>query len=107
VLVERYRGLIQTPAIAESYKADIDRAVQILKEEGCTEIYVFGSVATGETHANSDIDLAVRGCPPGRFFHTLGRLMMKLDHSVDLVDLDSADPFAQFLQQKRRLFRID
>jgi predicted nucleotidyltransferase len=106
VLAERDRELVQTTSIADAFKADIDRAVQILKEEGCTEIYVFGSVATGETHASSDIDLAVRGCPPGRFFHMLGRLMMTLDHSVDLVDLDSADPFAQFLQQKRRLIRI-
>jgi predicted nucleotidyltransferase len=88
------------------FKQDIDRAVRILKEEGCTEIYLFGSVATGETHAESDIDLAVRGCPPDRFFQTLGRLMMELDRSVDLVDLDSADPFAEFLQQKRRLLRI-
>jgi predicted nucleotidyltransferase len=88
------------------FKQDIDRAVRILKEEGCTEIYLFGSVATGETHAESDIDLAVRGCPPGRFFQTLGRLLMELDRSVDLVDLDSADPFAEFLQQKRRLLRI-
>jgi predicted nucleotidyltransferase len=89
-----------------TFEKDIDRAVQILKEAGCTEIYLFGSVATGETHAKSDIDLAVRGCPPDRYFQTLGRLMMALDHPVDLVALDSADPFAQFLQEKGRLRRI-
>jgi predicted nucleotidyltransferase len=98
--------VVETTSISDMFREDIDRAVQILKEEGCTEVYLFGSVASGQTHANSDIDLAVRGCPPGRFFHTLGRLMMELDHSVDLVDLDSADPFAEFLQQKRRLLRI-
>ena len=91
---------------AATFEKDIDRAVQILKEAGCTEIYLFGSVATGEANAKSDIDLAVRGCPPGRYFHILGRLMMALDHSVDLIDLDSADPFAEFLQEKGRLHRI-
>jgi predicted nucleotidyltransferase len=98
--------VVETTSISDIFREDIERAIQILKEEGCTEIHLFGSVATGETRAESDIDLAVRGCPPGRFFHTLGRLMMALDHSVDLVDLDSDDPFAEFLQQKRRLLRI-
>ncbi|MEO7908836.1 MAG: nucleotidyltransferase domain-containing protein [Roseiflexaceae bacterium] len=98
--------MLATSSIPDTFKADIDRAVQILKEEGCTEIYVFGSVATGEGHSDSDIDLAVRGCPPGRFFHTLGRLIWELDRSIDLVDLDSEDPFALFLEQKQRLSRI-
>ncbi len=98
--------MLATRSIPDTFRADIDRAVQILKEEGCTEIYVFGSVATGEIGSDSDIDLAVRGCPPGRFFHMLGRLMWELDHSIDLIDLDSKDPFALFLEQKQRLFRI-
>jgi predicted nucleotidyltransferase len=98
--------MVETTRISDIFRSDIERAVQILKEEGCTEIYLFGSVATGETHARSDIDLAVRGCPPSRFFHTLGRLMRELEHSVDLVDLDSVDPFALFLEQKGRLLRV-
>jgi predicted nucleotidyltransferase len=106
VLVERSSVVLATNSISDRFRADIDRAVRILKEEGCTEIYVFGSVATGESHSDSDIDLAVRGCPPGHFFHTLGRLMWELDHSIDLVDLDSEDPFALFLEQKQRLVRL-
>jgi len=106
VLVERSGVVLATESIPDTFRADIERAVQILKEEGCTEIYLFGSVATGESHGDSDIDLAVRGCPPGRFFHTLGRLMWEEDRSIDLVDLDSEDPFALFLEQKQRLFRL-
>jgi predicted nucleotidyltransferase len=105
-LAERSSIVLATKSIPDTFKADIDRAIQILQEEGCTEIYVFGSVATGESHSDSDIDLAIRGCPPGRFFHTLGRLMWELDHPVDLVDLDSEDPFALFLEQKQRLLRL-
>jgi predicted nucleotidyltransferase len=105
-LVERSSVVLATKSISDTFREDIDRAVRILKEEGCTEIYLFGSVATGESHSDSDIDLAVRGCTPGRFFHTLGRLMWELDHSIDLVDLDSEDPFALFLEQKQRLFRL-
>ena len=98
--------MVELENLAETFKRDIDRAVRILREEGCTEIYLFGSIATGETHAASDIDLAVRGCPSGQFFHTLGRLMMELDHAVDLVDLSSSDPFARFLEQKGDMLRV-
>jgi predicted nucleotidyltransferase len=99
--------VIETTSISDIFRGDIDRAVQILKEAGCTEVYLFGSVASGEIHAKSDIDLAVRGCPPGRFFHTLGRLMMELDHSVDLVDLDEPSIFVRYLLASGELVRIE
>jgi len=105
--IDEGRTMVELETLPKPYKQDIDRAVQILKEEGCTEIYLFGSVATGETHERSDIDLAVRGCPPGRFFHTFGRLMMTLDHSVDLVDLDEPSIFVRYLLHSGDLVRIE
>lgn len=93
--------------IPEVLQEDIRRAVQILKEGGCSEIFLFGSAATGKIREGSDIDLAVRGCPPGSFFHLLGRLLWELDHPVDLVRLDTQDAFAQFLQKEGNLVRID
>lgn len=59
-------------ALPREYRADIERAIEILKEGGCREIHVFGSVAEGQTRTGSDIDIAVRGCPPGSFFALLG-----------------------------------
>ena len=98
--------MLATSSIPDTFRADIDRAIQILKEEGCTEIYVFGSVATGESRSDSDIDLAVRGCPPSRFFHTLGRLMWELDHPVDIVDLNESSIFVRYLLGSGELVRI-
>jgi predicted nucleotidyltransferase len=98
--------MIEIEGTTETFKQDIDRAVRILKNEGCTEIYLFGSVATGQVHAGSDIDLAVRGCPPGQFFHTLGRLLRELDHPVDLIDLDVPDIFVRYLLTSGELARI-
>lgn len=92
--------------IADSYKEDIDKAIQILKGAGCDEIFLFGSVGSREMGDKSDIDLAVRGCPRGKFFHLLGKLLMELDHQVDLVNLDSRDAFWRFLEQEGELIQI-
>lgn len=92
--------------IPEAYREDIRRAVEILKESGCTEIFLFGSLGEGKVRDGSDIDIAVRGCPKGKFFYLLGKLLLALDHSVDIVNLDSQDPFAQYLEREGRIFKI-
>jgi len=96
----------QVVALPEAVREDVDRAVRILKEAGCTEVYVFGSVAEGEYHEGSDLDLAVRGCPPERFYELAGTLLCELEHLVDLIPLDDADPFTRFLQEEGALVRV-
>lgn len=85
------------PIAPVSVQRDLERAVAILKAGGCSAVFLFGSAARSTTHAGSDLDLAVRGCPPHHFFHLLGRLMSDLEHPVDLVDLDVPSPFVEFL----------
>ena len=92
--------------IDETYKKDISSAIQILRSAGCEQIFLFGSVTSRETGDKSDIDLAIRGCPRGKFFHLLGRLLMELDHRVDLVNLDNQDAFSKFLEKKGDLVQI-
>jgi predicted nucleotidyltransferase len=92
--------------LPEGYQKDIHRAVEILKEAGCTHVFLFGSLALGKVKDGSDIDLAVRGCPKGRFFHLLGKLLLELDHPVDLVSLDSQDAFASYLEEEGELLQI-
>lgn len=92
--------------LPKSLATDIRRAVKILREEGCAEVFLFGSGATGFVRRESDVDLAVRGCPRGKYFHLVGRLLVELDHPVDLVNLDSADAFARHLEQEGSLVRV-
>ncbi len=92
--------------LPETYRRDVYRAVEILKGAGCTHIFLFGSLTAGKAGAGSDIDLAIRGCPKGRFFHLLGKLLLELDHPVDLVNLDHQDAFAHYLEKEGELFRI-
>ncbi|HLG31230.1 MAG TPA: nucleotidyltransferase domain-containing protein [Candidatus Brocadiales bacterium] len=93
-------------AIPEDLQNDISQAIRILKEGGCSEIFLFGSGVTGNVKERSDIDLAIRGCPKGYFFHLLGRLLWELNHPVDLVNLDTQDTFAQHLQKEGMLVRV-
>ena len=92
--------------IPEPYKSDIQLAVEILQAVGCSEVYIFGSRASGSTSAGSDIDLAIRGCPKGRFFHIMGKLFLELEHPVDLVDLDSQVSLANYLEEMGELIQI-
>jgi len=90
--------LVTEVSIPENYQQDVRRAVDILREAGCAQIFLFGSLASGSTNGGSDIDIAIRGCPEGRFFHLLGKLLLELKHSVDWVNLDARDAFARYLE---------
>lgn len=97
---------IAADRLPAEYRPDIDRAVRILRQGGCTEVHLFGSIAEGRMTPGSDIDLAVRGCPPEKFFALLGELMVELEHAVDLVDLDADKGLAEFLQQHAELLHV-
>lgn len=68
-------------------RGEVRAAVDILKEYGAKRVLLFGSVARGEHHSLSDIDLACEGIAPDKFFKALGRLLSTLGRSVDLIDL--------------------
>ncbi|MBN2092175.1 nucleotidyltransferase domain-containing protein [candidate division KSB1 bacterium] len=90
----------------EKYQTNLKRALEILKDGGCTEVFLFGSVSRGEMQARSDIDLAIRGCPTGEFFKLMGKLLYELDIPVDLVDMEHDQAFADYLTREGELIRI-
>ena len=94
---------VQLPKL---YQSDVHRAVKILKDAGCTHVFLFGSLAAGKARDSSDIDLAIRGCPEGAFFRLLGRLLLELNCSVDLVNLDGQDAFARYLEREGELLQV-
>ena len=87
-------------------KDDLSEAVEILKGFGAVEVYVFGSLARGDSHATSDIDIATVGLPKDRFFAAYGALLMKLNHPFDLVGLDYGHDFARRLRDAGQLRRV-
>jgi len=91
--------------ISKKYQNQIDKAIEILREAGCKEIYVYGSILDEKKEA-SDIDLAVKGCPPEKFFKVYSKLMFALDYPVDLIDLDRDKDFAEHLVSKGKLLNV-
>ena len=98
--------VVSPTAIPEEHRADVARAVEICKAEGCREVYVFGSVAAGRPRQQSDLDIGVRGCPAERFYRLLGRLMEEITRPVDLVDLDLETRVTEFLEQEGQLVHV-
>lgn len=92
--------------MTKELEEQVKRAAEILKAAGAREVYVFGSAATGRMHECSDVDLAVVGLPPEKFYSSGGQLFDVFDRPFDLVDLDQENPFTDYLKEKGRLVRV-
>lgn len=93
--------------LPDSYKQDIEKAIQILKENGAKEVFIFGSIANGKFNENSDIDIAVRGLNDKDFYKVSGILMFELENEIDLIDLDDKENrFSQMLLKAGGLLKV-
>ena len=88
------------------YRKDIEAAANLLKNEGCQSIYLFGSMVTGKIHENSDIDIGIKGLPPERFFRVYAELDNNVSHEVDLVDFDENNKFYNLLNSLGEVVEI-
>jgi len=92
--------------IPSKYQKDIDVAKNFLKNEGCQSIYLFGSLVTGKTHQNSDIDIGIKGLPPEKFIRVYAKLGNNVSNTVDLVDFDENDKFYNLLNSLGEIVEI-
>jgi predicted nucleotidyltransferase len=93
-------------SLSEKDRQELETAIALLKGYGAQEIFLFGSMARGDMDEYSDWDLAVRGLPPAAYFNALARLMKILSRTVDLVDLDEANPFTVHVAAKEEFIRV-
>lgn len=64
------------PRAREGYLRELTAlADRLAAELGALEVYLFGSLARGDQHEGSDIDLLVVGRFPGRALHWIGQVM--------------------------------
>ena len=78
----------------------------ILKDEGCKEIFLFGSHVTGHANDFSDIDIGIRGLAPSKFFAVYARLENEIPEKIDFVDFDEQTAFYNFLGSIGELRKI-
>ncbi|MDR3198497.1 MAG: nucleotidyltransferase domain-containing protein [Planctomycetaceae bacterium] len=88
------------------YRKDIEIATNLLKKEGCEAIFLFGSLVTGKTHDDSDIDIGIKGLPPKKFIRTYSILNDKLLNRIDLVDFDINNTFFELLNSLGEVKKI-
>ena len=71
--------------------AGISRKYQVKR------VLLFGSSLTGD---GNDIDLAVEGVSPRRFYELYAELMLALSKPVDLIDLSVSSKFVEMVRQE-------
>ncbi len=81
-------------------------AANVFATRGATEVYIFGSQATGRAGRASDVDFAVVGLPASHSFQAMGEAWDLLGHPIDLVDLDDDGPLVQHLKAAGELVRV-
>jgi predicted nucleotidyltransferase len=92
--------------IPKEYQKDIEIATNLLKEEGCQSIYLFGSLVTGKNNEESDIDIGIKGLPKGKFFETCSKVYFAVSNDIDIVDFDRNLDFYTLLNKQGEVFEI-
>jgi predicted nucleotidyltransferase len=88
------------------YRQDIENATNLLKNEGCQSIFLFGSLVTGKIQDDSDIDIGIKGLPKGKFFEVYSRLYFDIENKIDLVDFDANPDFYSMLTRIGEVIQI-
>jgi predicted nucleotidyltransferase len=92
--------------IPDKYQKDIEYATNLLKNEGCQSIYLFGSLVTGNIHENSDIDIGIKGLPKGKFFETCAKIYLAVDNNIDIVNFDNDQELFTLLNRQGEVIEI-
>ena len=88
------------------YQKDIESVTNLLKNEGCEAIFLFGSLVTGKIRDDSDIDIGIKGLPKGKFLEVYSRLYFDMENDIDLVDFDTNPDFFSMLNSIGEVVQI-
>ncbi|MBM4379900.1 MAG: nucleotidyltransferase domain-containing protein [Deltaproteobacteria bacterium] len=67
-------------------------AAELIARLGCSRVVLFGSLARGDVHPQSDVDLWVEGLDAVRQFEVVAAASARLGVQVDLVRAEEAPP---------------
>ncbi|MDC7222012.1 MAG: nucleotidyltransferase domain-containing protein [Spirochaetales bacterium] len=92
--------------VPSEFRSDLEKAYNYLISVGCTEVFLFGSLAENTQNSQSDIDLAVRGLEKKQYFRVYGELLGLLSHPFDLIGLDYDNDFSREILSNGSLKRV-
>jgi predicted nucleotidyltransferase len=78
-------------------KEEKETIKRLAKEYGARRMWLFGSCLDEDAEPN-DIDLAVEGVAPEKFYRFYGRLFKELPRPVDLVDMADDLPIVSIVR---------
>jgi predicted nucleotidyltransferase len=89
----------------EIFEKDINEVIRISKEYGAEEVFLFGSCLEESESAN-DIDIAVKGVNPEKFFEMYGKILGAAKSQIDLIPIEHVrEHFASnILARGRRIY---
>lgn len=65
---------------------DVRKAVAILRKHGASRVILYGSLARGDYHLDSDIDICYEGIRDRDYFRVVAECLMGIPRRVSLVD---------------------
>lgn len=68
---------------------DLNAFERILREHGAKKIILYGSMARGDFHKDSDMDLCFEGIPEYDYFRVLSECLMHAKRRLNLIDFES------------------
>ncbi len=91
-MLEHLRRTRFSPAGRERAQSDARRIAAFLRTEGARRVIGFGSAFAPDRRftPGSDLDVAVEGLPPGRYFGALARAREMTPFPLDLLSLETA-----------------
>jgi uncharacterized protein len=97
---------LNSAALAQQAWSDVEKVAELLRAKfGATRVIVFGSLVRGDRFdAESDVDMAVEGIPPGDYFTAMAEVNEVSHQWIDLKPLESLEP--HFLQKVLTMGKI-
>lgn len=112
--IEAYRRRIREARVSARQRAELAReaalgcAQKLVEEFGATRVYLFGSLAEGCFRLTSDIDLAVVGLAPEKFFKAAAAIArFARDFDVDLIPFETYKYQAEIIEKGRVLYELN
>lgn len=87
----------------EILERELAKVVRLSKEFGAEKVLLFGS-CLDDVESARDIDVAIKGVKPEKFFEMYGRILGEVDSELDLIPLeDTREHFAKRILEKGKL----